>query len=204
MRLLIDTDIFCKLAICDLLNDAVRVLGVEQLSECGRLPALPHMLRRGKLPKLFGAEACDAIHPLAEAIPVIGSASSSWLGKLASVDAIDPGEAQLFSVAAELGLLLMSGDKRALRALKAVDGFEVALAGRIVVLEAILLALCGALGVEEVRRRVAPAMAADTMVKVCFSPTNADPESALRSYLSATIAEIEPLVLWSATEGVAP
>lgn len=45
MNLLIDTDAFCKLAVSDLLREAVRVLGVE-LRECGRLAALPQRARR--------------------------------------------------------------------------------------------------------------------------------------------------------------
>ena len=45
MRLLIDSDAFCKLAASGLLSDAAALFN----GECGRLPALPHMLRRGQL-----------------------------------------------------------------------------------------------------------------------------------------------------------
>ena len=46
MRLLLDTDAFCILAASGLLHDAVDLLGMD-LAVCGRLPALPHMLRKG-------------------------------------------------------------------------------------------------------------------------------------------------------------
>ena len=47
-RLLVDTDAYCKLGVAELLVDAVAVLGVA-VDECGRLAALPFMLRRGRL-----------------------------------------------------------------------------------------------------------------------------------------------------------
>ena len=196
MRLLVDTDAFCKLAVGDLLTDAVGLLGAD-LSECGRLPALPYMLRRGRLRDLFGAEACDAMMPAADLMPLAVRPSDAWLDRLAPIPAIDPGEAQLFAAAAEAGLVVVSGDKRALRALKNVPGFAGALAGRIVVLEAILLALCRELGPDEVRRRVRPLLASDKMVQVCFSTGNPDPNEALESYYEILVAELGPLVLWN-------
>ncbi len=69
MRLLVDTDAFCKLAVGGVLHDAIALLGAD-LSECGRLPALPHMLRRGGLRKKFGPKACDALLPVANEVPV--------------------------------------------------------------------------------------------------------------------------------------
>src|SRR5688572_31331079 len=56
MRLLIDSDAFCKLAICELLDDAAAVLGASS-AECGRLPALAFMLRKGNLRRKLGAKA---------------------------------------------------------------------------------------------------------------------------------------------------
>lgn len=197
MRLLLDTDAFCKLGVAGLLRDAVNLLGAS-LSECGRLAGLTHMLRRrnGSLRRLYGPEACDRLTPIAEELPVIGSASHVWLDKLSPIDAIDAGEALLFAVAAAAGLVVVSDDKRALRALKDLPGFADALAGRIVVLEAILVALCDQLGADEVRRRVKPVAMSDTMIRVCFSAANSDPREALSSYLRSLLSELDPLVLW--------
>src|SRR5262249_49843687 len=154
LRLLVDTDAFCKLGVGGLLDDAVRVLGAS-LSECGRLPALPHMLARGRLRRVYGPAACDTLIPVAYAIPVAPQGSDAWLDKLARIDAIDPGEAQLFAAAAESGdLVVVSDDKRALRALKDVAGFAAAMTARIVVLDAVLIAICDDLGTDEVRRRL--------------------------------------------------
>ena len=134
MKLLIDTDVFCKLQVAGLLSDAAGLLEAR-LDECGRLAALPHMLRRGRLRKQLGAEVCDALVPVAVGLPVAPQPSDVWLDRLVPIEGIDIGEAQLFAAAADTGLLVMSGDKRALRALKNMGGFPVALHGRIVVLE---------------------------------------------------------------------
>ncbi len=196
MRLLIDTDVFCKLAVSGTLEDAVALLGAN-LSDCGRLPALPYQLRRGGLRKRLGAEACDSVIPVAEAVPIVVQASDVWLDRLTPIEAIDPGEAQIFAAAAETGLLVMTGDNRALRALKDVPGFAEALTGRIVVFEAVLLALCESVGPEELRHRLQPAAESDRMIQVCCSKGNPDPGGAFLSYYRSLKAELDPLVLWN-------
>jgi hypothetical protein len=196
MKLLIDTDVFCKLGIAGLLEDTARLFDA-QLQECGRLPALPYMLQRGSLSKLYGEAACNALIPVANAIPVVPKPNITWLDRLTAVEAIGPGEAEIFAVAAELGKLFLSGDKRALRALKSIKEFIPVLANRIVALESVLLALCDRLGQEEMRQRVAPLAAVDRMVEVCFSSGNPDPSTALMSYYRALEMELAPLKLWN-------
>lgn len=197
MRVLLDTDAFCKLAAAGIIEDAVHLLGVG-LDECGRLPAVPHMLRRGRLRELFGHEVCDVLMPIAEAMPTIAEPSEEWLDRLTPIDAIDPGEALIFASAAQHGTLVMSGDKRALRALKDLVEFRQALGGRIVVLEAILLALCEELGTDEIQRRVQPFVTLDQTIKICFSnPTSTNPVHCLRSFLEHLTKELAPLLLWN-------
>jgi hypothetical protein len=200
MKLLLDTDVFCKLQLAGLLDEAVGALAAD-LAECGRVAALPHMLRRGRLRKMHGAEACDALAGVAEALPVLPQPSDEWLEKLVPIEDVDVGEAQIFAAAAEFGLVVVSGDKRALRALKHVDGFALALAGRIVVLEAVLLALHDRLGTETLRERTRPIAGVDTVVRVCFSSETEDPRVALVSYFESLRAELKPLVLWDPRAG---
>lgn len=196
MRILFDTDAFCKLSISNLLTDAVNILGVD-LKECGRLPALPYMLRRGRLNKSFGEDLCDKLILIAESIPIVDQASNKWLDLLTDIHDIDPGEAQILSVAAESGLLVLTGDKRALRSINNIREFTEALAGRIVVLEAILIALCNRHGNEYVRQRIQAVSSLDIMINICFSPTNSDPQEALLSYYRSLTAELKTLVLWN-------
>ena len=195
MNLLVDTDAFCKLGVAGLLEDAAGVFGVR-LPDCGRLPALPRMLRRGALAKRYGRNACDGLIPLAEAMPVLPKPCAAALDPLAANDAIDPGEAQLFATAAELGIPVISGDKRAIQALKHVQEIHAPLARRLVTLEAILLKLCERLGLEDLRRRVGPLAAHDKALGACFSPGNPDPRDGLRSYNGSIVAEVHPLLLW--------
>lgn len=200
MKLLLDSDAFCKLATARLLDDAVRLLGAD-LSECGRLPALPYMLRKGRLRRAFGAEICDGLISIANAVPIVPQPSEEWLDKLVGVDAIDPGEAQIFAAAAEHGIFVVSGDKRALRMLKGVEGFPPVLAGRIILVEAILIALCEDLGSEEVRRCVQPLIGLDQVVQICFSNPGTDPIEGLRSYFNNLADELVPLILWKPQSG---
>ena len=195
MKLLVDTDVFCKLGIASLLEDAASIFDAN-LQECGRLPALPFMLRRGRLRTLFGDHACDALIPVANSMPEVPQPSVIWLEKLTAIEAIDPGEVLLFAIAGESGLLFWSDDKRALRALKGIQDFIPALAGHVVVLEAIMLGLCDRLGHEEIRQRIAPLAVVDRMVEICFSNENQDPSNALWSYYRALEIELEPLKLW--------
>lgn len=196
MKLLFDTDAFCKLGIASLLEDAAHIFGAT-LQECGRLYALPFMLRKGGLRKLYGEPACDALIPVANAIPVVPQPSDIWLEKLTAVEEIDPGEAQIVSVAAEQGQPFVSGDKRALKALKGIGDFVPALERRVVVIEAVLLTLCDRIGQGEMRRRVAPLAMVDRTVDICFSSGNQDPSTALLSYYRALEGELAPLRLWN-------
>lgn len=200
MQLLIDTDIFCKLAIGECLDDTMGLFGVDVFG-CGRLSALPHMLRRGKLRKNLGDQICDELIPIAESFPALVQPSAVWLDRLTTVQTIDPGEAQIFALAAEKGIVVVTGDKRALRSLKDIPAFTDALAGRIVVLEAVLFVLCGRLGSVEIRRRVQRLLSHDKMVNVCLSPNNSDPKGALLSYYRSLEVELAPLVLWNPQMG---
>jgi hypothetical protein len=195
MRLLIDSDVFCKLGVAGLLEDALAALDIS-VSDCARLPALPYMLRRGRLPGNYGSAECERLVPLAEAISAIPSADIEWLGRLATVSDIDPGEAQLLAFAAQHTLLLLTGDKRALRAVRNVQGYPDALRRRVVVLEAALIELCARLGEVEVGRRIAGLKAKDPMLSVCFSSDNRHPTVALKSYCTSLAAEVHPLLLW--------
>jgi hypothetical protein len=193
--LLVDSDVFCKLGIAGLLQAALAIFG-RGVSDCGCLPALPHMLRRGRLRKTFGEAECDGLVSTAESMVVELRPSETWLDKLTGVDQIDVGEAQLFATVAEEGIIVWSGDKRALVAVARVPGYPPALAGRIVTLDAILLALCMRLGDDAVRAAMQPLMAKDRMVQMCFSSGNSDPRGALQSYLNATKRDVAPLQLW--------
>jgi hypothetical protein len=200
MTVLIDTDIFCKLGSGNLLEEAAIALGFK-LTECGRLPALPHMLRKGKLQKTYGETTCSVLQEVADGIAAFDDPSALWLDRFAPFEAIDPGEALIFAAAAEHGHLVMTSDKRSLHALKDVPGFPEVIAGRIVVLEAVMLELCKTLGPDEVWRRAQSMARTDTMIKICCSSANPDPRSGLLSYFQSLETSVNPLVLWTPEPG---
>ena len=103
----------------------------------------------------------------------------------------------MFAAAAQMDLIAISGDKRAIRSLKHVTAVHHALAGRIAVLDAIFLALCEQLGSDRLRQRVAPLLPHDKMAAVCFSAEGSDPREGLRSYYRKLVTDVNPLLVWS-------
>lgn len=127
---------------------------------------------------------------------MVPEAPSQFAGLLTGKDGIDVGEVQLFALTASDTLLLMSGDKRALRAVGKEQAMVAVLAGKVVCLEAMLLALCLKLGREFIRAAVNRHAGLDQVFTICFSPGTAIPEDCLRSYLRDLQAAVHPLVLW--------
>lgn len=200
MNVFVDSDVFCKLGAANLLEPALRTLRCE-LTDSRRLPSLPYMLARGRLLETYGVEACARLVAVADAMHVVGEPSSKWIDNLASETDIDPGEAQLFAKAAEDEVFVMTGDKRSLRALRAIPELCVALCGRIVVLEAVLISLCADLGIKVVSQSIRPVRHLDSALRVCFSDDNPTPIDALSSYYCELVQQVQPLVLWSHEQG---
>ena len=201
-RLLVDTDAFVKLGLAGLLEQVLAELEVDN-SECGRLAALPYMLKRGALVELYGAAPCAALVPRAEGMPLAPMVEkSSLLDGLAAVPQIDTGEAQLFAAAAEQKLLVLTGDKRSLIAVASVEGMASALSGRIVTIEAVLVRLCDRHGAATIRAAVQPLTSSaaankkDKMLQSCFSSGNSDPQAALLSYFGDLARKVAPMTLW--------
>lgn len=195
MRLLVDTDAFCKLGVAGLFDEAVRLV-VADISDCVRLAALPHMLRRGSLPRRYGATTCEALIESALRMIPLAPVDEAKLQPFVSITDIDPGEAQLLAAAANSDSLIMSGDKRALRAIAKAPHIPSALDGRVMVLEAVLLGVADRVPLAQLRKRASLIAPFDQTMKACFSPGNDDPLSGLRSYLASLQAEVNPLRLW--------
>ena len=182
IRLLVDTDVYCKLSVPGLFLEAIHLLGID-ITECGRLAALPYMLRKGPLRTVYGPDECDRLLTITHGMLIVDGSDSKWLEQLISLQSINPGEAQIFAMGAEAGLLIMTGDKRALRALATIPDLIELLSGRIIVFEAIMIALCGWLGPENVRQRIQRLSEIDKVVQVCFLPRNSGPHGWLELLL---------------------
>lgn len=199
MRLLADSDAFCKLAAAGLLDDTAKLLGVAP-ADIERLPALPYMLRsHKKLRNQLGDSIADALIPVAEARPVVPNAPDDMVAKLKDIESIDPGEVQLLALAASGQFVLVTGDKRALGAVAKVVALVPLLQGKVICLEAVLLALCKKLGSQFVTSAVAQVAHIDKVFQICFS--GSEPTACLHSYLDDLQNKVSPLQLWQPTGG---
>ena len=196
MKLLIDTDAFCKLGCSGLLSDVVECIADTKVSECGRLAALPHMLRKGQLRQAYGKSACDMLIPLADSMPLHPTPNQDWQDRLVSIDEIDFGEIQILAAAADTETIVLTGDKRALQALSKVRGAGEIFGGRIAVLEAALISLYDKIGPSELRRRTGPLSKVDSVTRICFSEGNRDPLDCLTFYFTDICNKVDPLTLW--------
>jgi hypothetical protein len=154
------------------------------------------MLRRGSLARRLGSDICEQIMPLVQSIEPAPAADPEWLDLVAPLHGVDLGEAELLAAAAQHGLLLLTGDKRALRAIRHFRALVDALAGRVMTIEASLLRLCQVTDEESVRESLAPIVGLDTMFRVCFSAGTDSPARALMSYHAHAREELAPLILW--------
>jgi hypothetical protein len=194
--LLLDTDAFCVLGLTDLLVEAAQLLG-QSFEDYRRLPALPHMLKRGRLRERWGEGACDRLRLIADAIPVVPDGDVEILNHLTAIHEIDPGEALLFAVVAHAeDSYAITGDKRAVCAVRTDAICIAALDGRLVILEAVCVALCDRLTAAFVRIRVAKLAGSHTSLAVCFSEGSGDPTEGLLSYVNHAQEAAHPLRLW--------
>ena len=198
-QLLVDTDAFCKLAAADLLDEVLALLGVRR-DQCAVLPALPHMLGKGPLRRRYGNAAADGLRRLSGEFPVAPGASEEWLDLLAAVPSIDPGEAQLFALAAEHRIRVLTGDKRALEALAKVSPIHAHIEGRIVSLEAVLAGLTKEKPEVELRPKGLILGQYDQMARAVFASKGSDLGEALNSYTRDLESKVKPLVLWRHSE----
>lgn len=194
-QLLLDTDAFCKLAIANLLDDVLTLLGVNR-ARCAVLPALPYMLGRGRLRKKYGDVESDQLRKLANEFAVAPGASTGWLDVLSIQPSIDPGEAQLFALAAEREIRVMTGDKRALEALAKINSIHPLLSGNVLTLEAVLTGLAEELPDTQLRHKGSILGQYDQMAKAVFSSTGSDLKEALDSYFRDVEFKAQPLRLW--------
>jgi hypothetical protein len=194
-QLLVDTDAFCKLAAADLLDDVFSLLSVDR-TQCAVLPALPHMLERGRIRKNYGDAAADRLRKLADEFPAAPNSSSAWLDVLADEPSINPGEAQLFALAAERRIRVLTGDKRSLDALAKITAIHPSLAGRVVTLEAVLRGMASNIPEAQLRHKGKVLGQRDQMAKAVFASEGSDLGEALDSYIRDLAARAKPLELW--------
>ena len=196
MRLALDTDALWKLGLCGLLAEVASLFGL-QVEDFVCLPAAPHQLRRGRLRRKLGDDTCELLIPVVEEIRRLTHPDGDVPEELVAAAGIDPGEALLFAMAAtDAELFVVTGDKRAVRVLAGLRGIADIVGGRVIVLEALFLALARRMGVEMLRDRVAPLVPHDRTIGICFGRGTQEPLEALQSYYEDLVSEVPPGFLW--------
>jgi hypothetical protein len=176
MICLADNDIVKKLAICNLLDEAVDALGVAR-DEILVLPTAKFALGIAKKPEKarakLGNDVFERLESFLASVGEISETPSEEEQRLFD-DAldVDPGEAVLFSASAHFpDCLIATGDKRSLRALSSLanaEGIIVRLAGHIICFEQIMVRIINQTGFDLVRTRVVPTCDCDTVLRVAF------------------------------------
>src|SRR5690348_5560179 len=85
MQAAIDTDFFCKFLAWELLDDFLDLIPCERAS-CVRLTALPFMLRKGRLHKLYGSARAEQMEKIAQQFPSAPRPSDHWIDLLTQLD----------------------------------------------------------------------------------------------------------------------
>lgn len=195
MRQLIDADALAKLAHWELLNELPNVLSVP-LSDCATLTSVRYRAGRAlsKPDRLF--RSADAARAAIAALANMAADIDPGLDVLAElqdVTEIDAGEVVLLSaLAGEEDCRLLTGDKRCLRALASLPS-ATRYAGRITIVEQIVLKLLDRQGIEWLRSRICPEKEVDKAIAVVFGSNCDAPEASVREGLGSYIDEIRRL-----------
>jgi hypothetical protein len=190
---LTDNDIVEKLAIYDLLENALASLGASP-SDVYVLPTLKHRIGgkvRTKATNRLGVEVVDRILEFLGGVNEIRDYSLSDQLLLDDVVNIDPGEAILLAATGVYPIsLLLTGDKRCLRAIATCpDCKTIALRirGKVICFEQILLRLIEDLGFEQVLAKVVAVPYCDTALRAAFGSgihsTQPNTVECLQSYI---------------------
>lgn len=200
MILFCDNDILHKLAVCNLLDDAVEALEVTP-KDVYVLPTAKHKFGvtgdRCKAERKYGREVFHCISRFLANASEIQKESPDELRQLEDVVNIDPSDAILITATAGYSdFLLATGDKRLLKALAAnlcCRRIAERIARHVVCLEQIIKRSIQQFGFDHVKDKVVPAVDCDNALRAAFgSGLSATQENVMRT-LDAYIIELRSL-----------
>lgn len=207
MICLSDNDLLKKLAICDLLEEALRALDTTR--DCVFiLPTARYSLLKPNRPDKAKAQLGEVVYErlkaFIERVQVVQDAPSSE-DQLAMDDVvgIDSGEAILFSSSRSFeSFILATGDKKSLRAVVGASRCQSIVSnlnGRVICFEQLLLRIIKQAGFSHVRAKVVPVSHCDTALRVAFGSgldaTLENVQAALESYVNDLRHDVGPLLI---------
>lgn len=203
MIILADNDIIYKLAACNLLDEALVVLGVTH-TDVSILPTAKYKFGITQSPARaearYGADAVARIRDFLGSVrelDVVGPPEELQL--LAEVDGIDAGEAVLFSATIRFEhYLLATGDKNSLRAVASAPACQpiaLRLCGHVICLEQIVTRVIQHFGFAYGKDKIVPARSCDTALRAAFGSGNAATGSNVLATLEGYINELRSLAI---------
>lgn len=195
MKLLVDVDALAKLAHWRILDDLPTFTGVP-LSECATLTSARFRAERAvKKPDgrvFYSTEAATAALRAIDGMMRPLSPETQHLPTLQGISGIDAGEAVLLSALSAGGARLLTGDKRALKALAGLDSPQRApFAGKIIVIEQVLVVALARHGIGWLRERVCPYKQIDKAIGNAMGSQCDASQDSVREGLESYIKELE-------------
>lgn len=201
----LDNDIILKLIACDLFEEGIKALGVNQEQIRVLAVARFYFQKSRKIRQSYSEEICNkAVQLVSQCQRIQGDAvDPDELSLLQSIEGIDPGEAVLIAgTKNETDFYFISGDKRCLKALgwgKNLDAIRERLRGKGICLEQIILRLIEVKGFDFVFSKVLPARGYDTALRAIFGSgeraTQDNVIMSLRGYIRALQEESNGLLM---------
>ena len=179
MIVLADNDIILKLAQCDLLDSLDVILGVNNheilISTTARFQLMPKNTQK-ELSKCGNDETVARVKRfllVAKDVPVVNDLD--LLVRLSDIPGIDSGEQQLFASTATVdGSLLITGDKKALRAVAlnqaTIEVVYKALLGNVITFESALLLALQTYGFPVLKQKLLACPKPDKMLQLVLRP----------------------------------
>lgn len=199
MICLSDNDFLKKLAVCDLLSEAMDALETN-FGEVYVLNTARHVLLKPlKKPEIAKTRLGEAVYERisqfldrAQTLNVVLAPDEQRLFE--DIPAIDPGEAVLFSATAHFpNCLLATGDKSCLRALAGNSNCQIVcqrLTNRVVCFEQVILRIIDRSGFTVVREKVIPAFGCDTALRAVFGSGLEATEETVRAGLTSYVTDL--------------
>jgi hypothetical protein len=193
---LLDADALSKLAHWDMLGELPSLTGFAN-AQTATLSSLVHRAAKGREKpdgKLFRDTVSAArAHEFLKQVAPLPMPDEQFIDVIQQIPAIDPGEALLFAtLRAHQKTLLITGDKRAVTAIKGVGDSDVtaSFSGRVVIVEQILLALLKAKGIDWLRNHVCPYRTLDKAIGIVMGSNCTAPEESVEMGLRSYITDI--------------
>lgn len=197
-RLLVDVDAMCKLAHWRLLELLPAITGVAPAS-CSTLVSTKfRALRALDKPdgKVFRCvDAAKTVVSAVEAFGELPQPDPALLTQFQDIAGIDAGEAVMLArLIEDPNALFLTGDKRALRAVAAMnEEVRASIAERVVPVECVIKCVLDAFGIDELRARVCTWKDIDKAVAVVMGSRCDQAEASVRDGLATYLGELHAL-----------